>query len=191
LLRLLVEKTMTIWGPVTRTLAILLLALAIIPASVILAWFTCVVHVYPSYTAVVFRFGHPHREVGVGWGLRFPAPVEQVRYVATSLLHVTEADLRPRDEAPTGKVHVHWQVKSATDFLLNAAQPHDHVKAAVESASRDTKFYLGLHGPMPGCDLIANAQALLNEQKRGIDLRLVCIGVTGRQCVAWFTCVRQ
>lgn len=152
----------------------MLLAITIVPALVALAWFTLVFAVYPPNTAVVFRFGQPHREVHSGLGLRFPAPVEEVRYVDTGVVNVTQADLQPKNkEAHTGRVLVQWQVGSATDFLLNAHEPQMRVKEAVETVSRDLAPYHDLHGRLP-CALTTRAQAHLDASKLGIRLLMVC-----------------
>ena len=97
--------------------------------------------VRPGEEAVVRRFGRV-RDQGIGPGLhyRWPYPLERVDVVPVSRVRVVGTNrkllLTGDENLIEANVTVHFRVKDAARFLLNAADPEQIVRNAAESSVR-------------------------------------------------------
>jgi modulator of FtsH protease HflK len=151
-------------------------ALALLPVAILIGvYLTCTFMVYAHETAVVFRFGSPHREAGPGWHARLPAPLETITRVETTVQRRTDVSLPPRPKDlsshPT-RVVAYWHVKGATDFLLNGSEAEARIREAVTAAAngRAAQHENWAWNRASERAVVADAQARLDTQRLGINL---------------------
>ncbi len=156
----------------------------------------------PSEQGVILRFGKHVRNVGPGFTLKLPAPIEQARIVEVTRQQTTEIGGNTQSNARSNRTlkeslmltgdenifdvnfFVQWVIKDAADYEFNLDKPDVTVKKIAESAMREVIAQTKVGGNSLtdkqrleiGIILEKKIQTILDDYKSGIEVKRVEVG---------------
>jgi modulator of FtsH protease HflK len=137
-----------------------LMFLAVVAASVVVAWYAFFYRVNPDELGVVMQFGKFVRQDPPGLHMRLPYPIQEVvlpkvtrqniievgmrsgaldRFGGGAMQDVKEESLMLTGDENTVDIDfvVYWRIRNAEEYLFNIQNPDSTVKEVAESAMRE------------------------------------------------------